>query len=72
MKNQLTDSCGEVTDTAKMYKAAGFGSIVFGNENYGENSSNEHAIKESHDHGVRAVIVKSFAKNYEIIRLVLY
>tara|TARA_Y100000385_G_C12883174_1_gene546664 strand:- start:297 stop:743 length:447 start_codon:yes stop_codon:yes gene_type:complete len=66
VKNKLTDSCGKVTDTSKMYEAAGFGSIVFGNKNYGENSSNEHAIKESHDLGVRAVIVKSFAKIYEI------
>tara|TARA_B100000925_G_C21816391_1_gene390995 strand:+ start:120 stop:596 length:477 start_codon:yes stop_codon:yes gene_type:complete len=65
VKNQLTDSCGEVADTAKIYKTAGFGIVVFGIENYGQNSSNESAIIESHDLGVRAVIVKSFTRIHE-------
>jgi len=65
VKNQLTDSCGEVADTTKIYKTAGFGIVVFGIENYGQNSSNESAIIESHDLGVRAVIVKSFARIHE-------
>ena len=65
VKNQLTDSCGEVADTTKIYKTAGFGIVVFGIENYGQNSSNESAIIESHDLGVRAVIVKSFTRIHE-------
>ena len=65
VKNQLTDSCGEVADTTKIYKTAGFGIVVFGIENYGQNSSNESAIIESHDLDVRAVIVKSFARIHE-------
>ena len=65
MKNQLTDNCGEVADTVKIYKSSGFGIEIFGIENYGQNSSNEHAIIESHDLGVRVIIVKSFAKIYE-------
>ena len=65
VKNQLTDSCGEVADTTKIYKTAGFGIVVFGIENYGQNLSNESAIIESHDLGVRAVIVKSFTRIHE-------
>ena len=33
-KNQLTGSYGEVPATARAYKAAGIGSVVFGDENY--------------------------------------
>ena len=65
MKNQLTDNCGEVADNVKIYKSSGFGIEIFGIENYGQNSSNEHAIIELHDLSVRAVIVKSFARIHE-------
>ncbi len=63
--NQLTGEYGAVPATARAYKAAGIGSIVFGDENYGEGSSREHAAMEPRHLGVRAVVVKSFARIHE-------
>lgn len=65
VKNQLTGQYGEVPATARHYKAQGLGSVVFGDENYGEGSSREHAAMEPRFLGVRAVIVKSFARIHE-------
>ncbi len=65
IKNQLTGEYGEVPATARGYKAAGAASIVFGEENYGEGSSREHAAMEPRHLGVRAVVVKSFARIHE-------
>jgi len=65
VKNQLTGEYGEVPATQRAYKAAGIGSIVVGDENYGEGSSREHAAMEPRFLGVRAVIVKSFARIHE-------
>ncbi len=65
VKNQLTGEYGEVPATARTYKAAGVGSVVFGDDNYGEGSSREHAAMEPRHLGVRAVIVKSFARIHE-------
>ena len=65
VKNQLTGEYGAVPATARAYKAAGIGSIVIGDENYGEGSSREHAAMEPRFLGVRAVIVKSFARIHE-------
>ncbi|MFM1744423.1 MAG: hypothetical protein RLZZ630_360, partial [Bacteroidota bacterium] len=61
VKNQLTGAYGEVPAVQRAYKAAGIGSIVVGDENYGEGSSREHAAMEPRFLGVRAVLVKSFA-----------
>jgi aconitate hydratase len=47
------------------YKSRGIGSIVVGDENYGEGSSREHAAMEPRHLGVRAVLVKSFARIHE-------
>lgn len=63
--NQLTGEKGEVPATARAYKAAGVPSIVVGDHNYGEGSSREHAAMEPRHLGVRAVIVKSFARIHE-------
>ena len=63
--NQLTGEYGAVPATARAYKAAGLGSVVFGDENYGEGSSREHAAMEPRHLGARAVIVKSFARIHE-------
>ncbi len=63
--NQLDGSKGEVPATARAYKAAGVPSIVVGDHNYGEGSSREHAAMEPRHLGVRAVIVKSFARIHE-------
>ncbi|MEN9963387.1 MAG: hypothetical protein RL582_482 [Bacteroidota bacterium] len=65
IKNQLTGEHGTVPSTQRAYKAAGIGSIVVGDENYGEGSSREHAAMEPRHLGVRAVLVKSFARIHE-------
>jgi aconitate hydratase len=41
------------------------GSIVVGDENYGEGSSREHAAMQPRHLGVRVVLVKSFARIHE-------
>lgn len=65
VKNQLTGEYGPVPATQRDYKAHGVGSIVVGDENYGEGSSREHAAMEPRHLGVRAVLVKSFARIHE-------
>jgi aconitate hydratase len=65
VKNTLTGEYGPVPATQRAYKAAGLGSIVVGDENYGEGSSREHAAMEPRHLGVRAVLVKSFARIHE-------
>ncbi len=50
---------------ARTLKSLGIGSIVIGDENYGEGSSREHAAMEPRHLGVRAVLVKSFARIHE-------
>ena len=65
VKNQLTGTHGAVPDTARAYKAAGIPTIVVGDHNYGEGSSREHAAMEPRHLGVRAVLVKSFARIHE-------
>jgi aconitate hydratase len=65
VKNQLTGEYGAVPATQRAYKAAGLGSVVIGDENYGEGSSREHAAMEPRHLGVRAIIVKSFARIHE-------
>ena len=65
VKNQLTGEYGPVPKTQRAYKAAGIGTIVVGDENYGEGSSREHAAMEPRHLGVRAVLVKSFARIHE-------
>lgn len=65
VKNALDGSYGEVPAVQRAYKAAGLGSIVVGDENYGEGSSREHAAMEPRHLGVRAILVKSFARIHE-------
>mgnify|MGYP002352309017 FL=1 len=65
VKNQLDGSYDEVPKVQRAYKAKGIGSIVVGDENYGEGSSREHAAMEPRFLGVRAVLVKSFARIHE-------
>ncbi len=65
VKNQLTGEYGAVPAVQRAYKAAGIGSLVVGDENYGEGSSREHAAMEPRHLGVRAVLVKSFARIHE-------
>lgn len=65
VKNQLTGTYESVPKVQRQYKAQGIGSIVVGDENYGEGSSREHAAMEPRHLGVRAVLVKSFARIHE-------
>jgi len=65
VKNQLTGEYGAVPAVQRAYKAEGIGSIVVGDENYGEGSSREHAAMEPRHLGVRAILVKSFARIHE-------
>ena len=63
--NQLDGSCGSVSAVAKAYKKRGIGSVVVAEENYGEGSSREHAAMEPRYLGVKAILVKSFARIHE-------
>ncbi|RTY71226.1 aconitate hydratase [Flavobacterium sp. LB2P53] len=65
IKNQLTGTYDAVPAVARAYKAAGVPSIVVGDHNYGEGSSREHAAMEPRFLGVKAVLVKSFARIHE-------
>lgn len=65
VKNQLTGEYGSVPAVQRNYKAKGVGSIVVGDENYGEGSSREHAAMEPRHLGVRAILVRSFARIHE-------
>lgn len=65
VKNQLTGEYESVPKVQRQYKAQGIGSIVVGDENYGEGSSREHAAMEPRHLGVHAVLVKSFARIHE-------
>ncbi|WP_297336304.1 aconitate hydratase [Algoriphagus sp.] len=65
VKNQLTGVYGEVPATQRHYKQMGIGTVVVGDENYGEGSSREHAAMEPRFLGVRAILVKSFARIHE-------
>ncbi len=65
VKNQLTGTYDAVPAVQRAYKAQHIGSIVVGDENYGEGSSREHAAMEPRHLGVRVVLVKSFARIHE-------
>ena len=65
VKNQLTGKYDKVPKVAAAYKNAGVSSIIIGDENYGEGSSREHAAMEPRFVGVKAVLVKSFARIHE-------
>ena len=65
VKNQVTGEYGPVPDVQRYYKAHGIGSVVVGDENYGEGSSREHAAMEPRHLGVRAILVRSFARIHE-------
>ncbi len=63
--NQLTGKYEAVPSVARAYKSAGIGSVVTGEENFGEGSSREHAAMEPRYLNVKAVLVKSFARIHE-------
>jgi aconitate hydratase len=63
--NLLTREYATVPLVARAYRDAGLGSVVVGEVNFGEGSSREHAAMEPRYLGVRAVLVKSFARIHE-------
>lgn len=65
VKSQISGQYDEVPAVQRAYKAAGIDTIVVGDQNYGEGSSREHAAMEPRHLGVRAVLVKSFARIHE-------
>jgi len=65
VKNQLTGEYGKVPDVQRAYKEKNIPTVIVGDHNYGEGSSREHAAMEPRHLGVRAVIVKSFARIHE-------
>lgn len=65
VKSQLNGTFNEVPLVQRAYKAAGIPTIVVGDHNYGEGSSREHAAMEPRHLGVKAVLVKSFARIHE-------
>jgi aconitate hydratase len=65
VKNLYTGEYKTIPEVAREYKAKGTGWVVFGDENYGEGSSREHAAMEPRFLGGKAIIVKSFARIHE-------
>ena len=65
VKSQINGNYDTVPNTQRAYKAEGVGTIVVGDENYGEGSSREHAAMEPRHLGVRVVLTKSFARIHE-------
>ena len=65
VKSQINGNYDTVPNTQRAYKATGVGTIVVGDENYGEGSSREHAAMEPRHLGVRVVLTKSFARIHE-------
>ena len=63
--NDLLGEYVPIYDSASYFKQEKIGSIVIGDENYGEGSSREHAAMEPRFMGVRAVICRSFARIHE-------
>jgi aconitate hydratase len=63
--NRASKKQEPVPDVASFYKRKFKGSIVAGEENFGEGSSREHAAMEPRFFKVRAIIVKSFARIHE-------
>lgn len=63
--NPLSGAYDKVSSVAKAYKAAGIGSIVVAQENYGEGSSREHAAMEPRFLNVKVVLAQSFARIHE-------
>ena len=54
-----------IAQIARRFKAKGIGSIVVGDENYGEGSSREHAAMSPRFLNVRVVLTTSFARIHE-------
>ncbi|HDO27164.1 MAG TPA: aconitate hydratase [Bacteroidetes bacterium] len=65
VKDQVDGRYKAVPEAAKSYRDKGMGSVIVGDENYGEGSSREHAAMEPRFLGVKVVLVRSFARIHE-------
>lgn len=65
VKDQVNGSYEPVPKAAQTMRDAGIGTIIIGDENYGEGSSREHAAMEPRFMGVKVVLVRSFARIHE-------
>ena len=65
VKSEVTGEYAPVPETQRVYKKEGINTVVVGDHNFGEGSSREHAAMEPRFLGVKAVIVKSFARIHE-------
>jgi aconitate hydratase len=65
VKSEITGEYAPVPETQRGYKKEGISTVVVGDHNFGEGSSREHAAMEPRFLGVKAVIVKSFARIHE-------
>jgi aconitate hydratase len=65
VKNSISGKYESVPDSARIYKKSGIGTMIVGDENYGEGSSREHAAMEPRHLGVKVVLVRSFARIHE-------
>lgn len=63
--NQLNGKYEPVMSVTSVYKRRNIGSVVVGEDNFGEGSSREHAAMEPRFLNVKAIIVKSFARIHE-------
>ena len=61
----INDKTDNIYEVAKTYKENNIDWIAVADENYGEGSSREHAAMEPRHLGIKAVIVKSFARIHE-------
>ncbi|OQY28122.1 MAG: aconitate hydratase [Candidatus Cloacimonetes bacterium 4572_55] len=64
-KDQIDGSTKKFPEIARNYKSQGIGWVVFGDENYGEGSSREHAAMSPRHLGAKAVVTRSFARIHE-------
>lgn len=64
-KNLLAGNYDATPSVARDYKSKGFRWVVFGDENYGEGSSREHAAMSPRHLGAAAIITRSFARIHE-------
>ena len=65
VKDQVNGKYEPVPTAAQTMRDAGIGTIIIGDENYGEGSSREHAAMEPRFLGVKVVMVRSFARIHE-------
>jgi len=63
--NIVKEAYTSVPESARDLKAQNLSSIIIAEDNYGEGSSREHAAMEPRFLGVKAVLVKSFARIHE-------